>query len=316
MGLSLLSALQGAGSQAAQASGTAAAGSASDLATQGTNINTGVGAATATVAEGAAEMAGIAAQFMSTIAALGPSLVTPMGQVALLGAGVQSGLQAAATTAKTKGKLAGHSAQMAQAGTPVQVAAAPTGGGSTSVLSELGQLLGVVQPLMQLAQPLMQLAQQGITSAATQQAAGAVAKPVASSNIDDKDKLGLAASAMAAGVAAGGIGGGGVAATEPTLTQWNGEKVGNTGADLEASELLAGESMAVAGEPVAPMAPVAPMGAGMVSRNAELAHSSSHQVLVNAAHGNEVVGEVDDVAPAVVGGADWQSDSPDIALTL
>jgi hypothetical protein len=312
-GLSLLSLLQGLGSQAAQDSGTAAAGNGQSLAAQNTQINTGVGAASATIAAGSTQMALTAAQFASTMVALGPSLITPMGQMALLGAGVEAGTQAGAITAETKAQLAVHSAHMAQAGTPVSITAAPSGG-SGSVLSDLGQLLNVAQPLISVAQQGFT----GLTELATSHAANPANLPKPLGNIDDK----FTPAPTAAGLGEAGLPGGGgwsaEAEVDTPLTAYSGEKVGGA-ADAETAMPIEGETVAAAVDPMSsPMAPMAPMGAGLASiRGAgDMSGTSSHQVLVNAGHGNEVVGDIEGVAPPVVGGADWQSDSPDIALTL
>lgn len=321
-GLSLLSLMEGSGSQAASDSGTAASDNNDSLTTQSTQINSGVGAASTTVGVGASQMAETAGRFMATVAALGPALVTPIGQLALLGAGVSAGAHATAITAETKVQLAAHSAHMRQAGTPVSVTAAPSSAvssatsaasstasssssGSSSLTSDLSELMNVVQPLMTVAQT-------GISALTSQQRTAALAnvgKPL--SDVDAKF------SPTSAG-AGGGAGGGGVGEsdTNTPLSGYSGENLG-AAADAETATPL-DATVSAAAEPMSPMAPMTPMGTGLagIREAGDASGTSSHQVLVNAGHGNEVVGDIDTAAPAVVGGADWQSDSPDKALTL
>jgi hypothetical protein len=305
-GLSLLSLLQGAGSQGATTSGVAAAQNGVDLTNQSTQTSAGVTAASGSVAEGATELAAVAAQFIATMTALGPALVTPAGQAGLMIAAAEAGAQAAAITAKTKAELSGHAANMAQTGTPVPITPAPTGGSGSSPLQEITQLLGVVQPLLG---PAMQAVGGLLTPKPTD-----VAKPL--TDIDEKLQPGAAARVGAGalgGAALGGGGGyGGAAGVPRTLSAWSGSKIDSVGT-LDDVAADAVPDMTPAAESSMPMMP---MGAGLTAARGatDAQHATGmHDILVNAQHGNEVVGEIDGIAPPVVGGVDWQSDAPDDA---
>ncbi|WP_068062681.1 hypothetical protein [Nocardia xishanensis] len=120
-GLQLLQSMQSAGSRAATTAAVETAATSTAISGQATQMNAITAGAAGTVATGYLQMAAVATRFALTTAALGPTLVTPAGQGALLATAIEAGAEAMAITAHTKAQLAGQSAQMARAGTPVSV---------------------------------------------------------------------------------------------------------------------------------------------------------------------------------------------------
>ncbi|MGS2810852.1 hypothetical protein [Nocardia sp. MW-W600-9] len=138
-GLQLLQSMQSAGSQAATSAAMDTATTSTAIAGQATTMNGVTAGAAGTVATGYLQMAAVAARFAMTTAALGPTLVTPPGQAALLATAIEAGAEATTITAQTKAQLAVQSGQMTEAGTPVPV--------RKPVTPKLSGLSTVSQPL-------------------------------------------------------------------------------------------------------------------------------------------------------------------------
>lgn len=189
-GIQLLQSMQSAGAESATTSAVQTLGSSTALAGQSTKMTGVTAGAAGSVATGYFEMAAVATRFAITTAALGPTLVTPPGQAALLASALEASTQATVITARTKTQLVARSGEMTEAGQPVPVrkprlpkgvnlvsapktlattAATPTtpltatvdgaparaasatsGGANTSQL--LSQLVSLVQPLLSTAQ--------------------------------------------------------------------------------------------------------------------------------------------------------------------
>lgn len=120
-GIQLLQSMQSAGSRAATGAAVETLGTSTAIAGQATQMNAITAGAAGTVATGYLQMAALTARFAMTTAALGLALGTPAGQAALLASAIEATIEAMAITVHTKTQLGGQSAQMTQAGTPVQV---------------------------------------------------------------------------------------------------------------------------------------------------------------------------------------------------
>ncbi|MEU2090939.1 hypothetical protein [Nocardia beijingensis] len=118
-GIQMLQSMESSGATAATSAALDTVATSASISEQATRINLVTGGAAATVATGYAEMVAVATKFALTTAALGPTLVTPPGQAALLATAIEAGAEATAITARTKAQLLGQSAEMAEAGKPV-----------------------------------------------------------------------------------------------------------------------------------------------------------------------------------------------------
>jgi hypothetical protein len=327
-GISLLQTMQSAGTQAATSSAVATQGTSAAVGGQALDMHTTMGAASVTVATGYAQMAAVAAKFAITAAALGPTLVTPPGQAALLATALETGAEATAITAKTKAELAGHTAKMVSTGTRVKPtckpklsslkAATPSGGTSTtgtsttagsgagttsSTQSQLPQLLsalqGVVQPLQSAAQQIGQR-----LTPAPAATARSVAAPTALSTP-------LRGTTGYSGAATN------VASSTP-LSQWQQEGIATTA--TQSSEFTAlpfGGSVAEATQTEeATMIPPMVPAAGVMAGAGRSGTSSTPESLINAHHGDELVGDAPDDVAAPVIGALVTGSGPDTPFSL
>ncbi|MGF6882765.1 hypothetical protein ABIA39_001707 [Nocardia sp. GAS34] len=309
-GISLLQTMQSAGTLAATTSATSALGTSAEISDQALQMHTTMGVAAGTVAVGYAQMAAVAAKFALTAAALGPTLVTPPGQAALLATALETGAEATAITAKTKGQLACHSANMARCGTRVKPTSKPklgalraaepattaapassASGSQTQLPQLLSMLQGVVAPLQTAAQQVGQYLPASVP-------AGHAA---------------VSAALTAPLVGARGLGGPAtnIAASEP-LTQWQQEGVAATAESSEFTAIPLGGVAETSEEEMLP--PILP-GAGIAPGGGR-GGAATPESLVTGQHGDELVGEApDDVAAPVIGALATDS-NPDTPFSL
>ncbi|WP_433709529.1 hypothetical protein ACQP2U_23935 [Nocardia sp. CA-084685] len=310
--ISALSALQGAGTQAAVAKASQAQGNAGAVTQQAGQIHSLLLSAAAVVQTGNAELAAIATKLAAEIAV---AAATPGGQAFIAAATAEAATEAAAVVAQVRAGLSALTSQMTVAGRPVPITPPPNP--APAQLQNAAEQ--VPQMLEQVAQPVTQLLRQG-EKAIEQQVRlrpeyhGSVAEARA-------HETGTGAIGAVAPMAFASPGGGPVGVARVPLQQVVTETpVGPpTEAVVRASEmdaaagaeLSAEESVATRGG-----TPMMPMGAAIGARAAETS-VPAREYLVSAEHGDEVVGELGDVATPVVGGAaSRQADSPDKALTL
>lgn len=314
-GISLLQTMQSAGTRAATTSATAAQGTSAEISDQALQMHTTMGAAAGTVAVGYAQMAAVAAKFALTAAALGPTLITPPGQAALLATALETGAEATAITAKTKGQLAAHSANMARSGTRVKPTSkpklsalradkAPTTAATSSSTSSTGasdsqtQLPQLLSMLQGVVQPLQTAAQQIGQHLPASVPVGHPAVPAA-----------LTAPRLGTGALGGPATN--IAASEP-LAQWQQQSVATTAESSEFTAIpLGGVTDTSEEEMLPPMLPGAGIAPGG-GRDGTAAPAS----LVTGRHGDELVGEApDDVAAPVIGALATGS-NPDTPFVL
>ncbi|MEU0503764.1 hypothetical protein [Nocardia sp. NPDC005998] len=310
--ISALSALQGAGTQAALTKASQAQDNAGAITQQAGQIHSLLAAAAVAVQTGNAELAAIAAKLAVEIAA---AAATPGGQAFIAAATAEAATEAAAVVALVRAELGALTSQMTVAGRPVPITAAPN-----PAPAQLQNVAGQVpQMLEQAVQPVTQLLRQGEKAIDRQ----VRLRPEHHGYVAEATAHGTGTGAIGAvtpmAFAASGGGGVGVARMplQPVVTETPlgppaeavvraSEMDAAAGAELTAEESIA----ARAGTPMMPM------GAALGARAAETS-VAAREYLVSAEHGDEVVGELGDVATPVVGGAAARpADSPDKALTL
>ncbi len=339
--ISLLTSLEGMGAQSATASSTAAQGDGASVSTQAAGISSLVSAAATAVQVGNAELAAIAAHLAVEVAA---TAAIPGGAAYAAAAAAESATEAAAVVAQVKAELGVLTTQMSAVGQPVPITNAPdaaqaatsgatskaaavaskaatvTSNAADSSVSSAGQqglqeLESLLQPITQLAQLAPTVAQQG-EAAVAQQIHNAQNPHTSSSANSSAAPLG----AFSFGAFAPPGDGGGLsdasAVSEPlgTSVVETPAGVGTPVAAQAAEAVSAEEAMSArAGAPMMPMGGGA--GAGLASLTGE-AESTARSFLVNAQHGDEVVGELEDVAAPVIGAMTQSGESVDKALTL
>lgn len=85
------------------------------LAEQGAEISTVLGAATADVSRGAVELGAILESFVTIAVAQGPAIMTPVGQIALVAAAAEHLERAMVVVTRLRGELGAHTSAMAAA---------------------------------------------------------------------------------------------------------------------------------------------------------------------------------------------------------
>ncbi|MFX0580584.1 hypothetical protein [Nocardia nepalensis] len=319
----VMSLWQGLAAMQAANKGAQAAENGAELATQSAQEKaTLVGGATS-VATGGALLAAVIAKYMATVTAASPWLATGGGQAFIAAATVEAITEGVAVVTKTRIEMTAHSANMTAAGKKVKVTNAPKGVDS-------------MQQVMQMLTPLMTMAQTGaqtLTQAATQatQAQKLQADTIAKEQREREAKEKEAAEHGGAGGVGGGgggvgVGGIGAAPVATPLSPWTGPRAaglsGVTGFGASGSGSAAVEpAAAVRGSTGAPGSPgMMPYGgaAGTAgARGAGDAGGDMPSFLVNAEHGEEVVGPIEGVSLPVVGAAEQISEPPpDKELTL
>lgn len=302
-GLQLLQSMQGAGTQAAAASGLTAQGTSVAVATQATQMKTTLGSAAATVATGAAEIAAVATRLIATETVMAPLAATPGGQAALLAAAAEAAAEAAAITARTKVRLLAHSGAMTQTGSPVAVRGGSIGNAGSGAESVLKQLISGAEEVQQVVQPLVPAASQVAREVTAAQGSG----PTGFDSLVGMHGAAVVG-APAVTTAGGEIGG----TSEPaSMGAWQERDLTETAAAEPATTTAA----TMAEEPLPPMIPAA--GALTAIRAGAADTSGRPETLVNARNGEDLVGRHDDDVPQpVIGAIATDSGGPDKPFSL
>lgn len=306
--------------QAANKAGQAAENGA-ELATQSAQEKgTLVGGATS-VATGGALLAAVIAKYMATVTAASPWLATGGGQAFIAAATVEAITEGVAVVTKTRIEMTAHSANMTAAGKKVKVTNAPKG------VDSMQQVMQMLTPLMTMAQTGAQTLTQVATQSATQAQklqADTTAKQEQEREAKEREEAERTGGGGGAG-GGGGVGGIGAAPIATPLSPWTGPRAaglsGVAGFGASGSGSTAVEpAAAVRGATGAPGSPgMMPYGgAGAAgARGAGDAGGDMPSFLVNAEHGEEVVGPIEGVSLPVVGAAEQISEPPpDKELTL
>lgn len=305
---------QGAAAMEAGNKSTQAQRDGAAISSQSAQTAAGTATAATSVFTGQALMAAIIAKYMASIAAAGPFLTTGLGQAFLLSATIEALTEATAVTAKTRAELTMESANMTATGQKVPVTDAPTGVDPTQIIS---QLLQIVPTLM------------GAVSSGAQSIAQVheTLNPVKSiAEAERVDAVGGTGGGVGGGAPLiGGIGGlGGAGAPGQPLAPWSGTRAvgGAAAAAGTPGTSPAGTAASSSARSSGGTMPMGGLGGAGLARGGESSTADgARSHLINAEHGNEVVGEIDGVSLPVVGTAERVSesvsgDSPDKALTL
>ncbi|WP_330252272.1 hypothetical protein OG874_40330 [Nocardia sp. NBC_00565] len=306
--------------QAANKAGQAADNGA-ELATQSAQEKATLAGGATSVATGGAMLAAVIAKYTATVTAASPWLVTGAGQAFIAAATVEAITEGVAVVTKTRIEMTGHSANMTAAGKKVKVTNAPTG------VDSMQQVMQLLTPLLTMAQTgaqtLTQVATQNATLAQKLQADTIAKEQQERADKEEAERTGSGAAAGGGGGGGAGVGGIGAAPISTPLSPWTGPRTaglsGMPGFGASGTGSTAVEPAAVRGTTGAPGSPgMMPYGAaGAGARGAGDAGGDLPGFLVNADHGEEVVGPIEGVSLPVVGAAEQISEPPpDRELTL
>lgn len=347
-----MTAWQGAGALSAASKSTRAAADGTAVSGQGAQMSLGTTAAAGSVFTGNALMTGITSHYLTTLAAAAPFIVTPPGQVFVLAMSAQTLAEALGVVTKTRVELGAHSAKMAQSGQKVKITNVPHGVSKLSA-SKIAMPKGSVTPVARTTPALSGDATSGLSlattaSGGTESSSGAVQYisqalqmvqslsavggigARAATSLTGHTAEPIATSAPAGGAPAAAPGGGGAggpgapAAGVPEMS--SPLQAARTPSIMTEAVASASAESAVASSGTANpgMMPMTP-GAGAAGMARAASDSSTTDAvrgqLVNAAHGNDVVGDIAGVSLPVVGAADAvtttpDTEPPDKALTL
>ncbi|WP_216911459.1 hypothetical protein [Nocardia noduli] len=317
---------QGMGAAAAAEKAGQAQQDGAELAAQSTSEKGVVVGGAASVAVGAGSMSTVITKYVTSMAVAAPLLATPGGQLFMVAATTEAVSEALAVVTKTRAELTVHSANMTEAGQKVDITDAPKGVDSAQQVMQLLQMLA----------PMMTMAGQGAQSLTRLAAAdtGLLAPPKAKDAAAD-DGAGVdgegtdGAQGRTSGGGGGGGGIGGYVAGAPasaSLNPYSGTKTaampstgtGGFGTDPAAAPAAARTSGTVAGSSPGGMMPMGG-GAGLAAGARGTGDGGDVPgFLVNAQHGDEVVGDIDGASLPVVGATEQASAQapPDKDLTL
>lgn len=331
-GIQLLQTMESTGTRAATAAAVDTYATSAAISDQAVRMNLTTGGAAGSVATGYLQMAAVATRFAVTTAALTPTLATAPGQAALLATAIEAATEALAITAHTKAQLLTHSAHMTEAGKPVPTRlptrpklGAPsaaqrtltqsltktgpkagrlasteaTTNATNQVLNQLlSQLPHVVQPLLSVAQEVGKAAAPAPAKTDPNTPVPMPMRPV---------------STVAASLSHGstGIGGGTVGPATAPLGSWQAEHVVAAAPGTVASAAVPTGRAAFAGEVLPPLVPgVGSLGGIDRARSA----GGAPEALVDACHGDELVGGREDTAAPVIGVT--TTEDPDTPFSL
>jgi uncharacterized protein YukE len=300
---------QGASGTAATAKTATAMANGTELGTQSDSLRTSLATAATNVAQARVRLIEIVTEFQTTLAAIGPNIIFPWGWAAAIAAANKAIATTAEVMTELQTSLGAQAAEVTAAGTPVDVTAAPTAGAS---------------PLSSLASPLMSMATKG-AQAGIQAGTGAASAASQAAQQTSTDAAAPAAGGVAplaspgAGGAGGGAGGGGVGGSgaAPLRSISSSAMMQPETASTTAQSAVRPAAVGTAGSAGSGMmgggAPYAPM-AGQGANNASNSHSAA-SFLHTTDQGGEIVGDLGNAAPPVLGEAD-PNEPPDVELRI
>jgi hypothetical protein len=298
---------QGAGGTAAAAKTAEAITNGAEVGAQSDSLKGSLATAATDVAQARARLIEIIAEFQATLAAIGPNIIFPWGWAAAIAAANKAIASTAEVMTELQTSLGAQAAQVTEAGTPVEVTAAPQAAAAS--------------PMSSLASPLMQTAMKGAqagiqagtgaASAASQAAQQASPDPAAAAAGGIAPLAGRGVGGAGGGAGAGGIGGGGVAA--PRSIASSAMVQPETASTTAQSGLRAVTGAGGSGAGMMGGAPYAPM-AGQGAHNSSNSHTAA-SFLHTTDQGGEIVGDLGTAAPPVLGEAD-PNEPPDVELRI
>ncbi|MFZ2530695.1 MAG: hypothetical protein WAX14_24095 [Rhodococcus sp. (in: high G+C Gram-positive bacteria)] len=283
---------EGAPAEAAVDHGRQAQASAVELSERGDRIGELTRAATATVERGNIELSGIAQSFVAVATAAAPVALTPPGQALLVSSAVEHLQAALAVVARSRGELSVHTVAMNTLTAPIPVpppiapGALPDAGKVAAVASDAVKSLA--SDTASALGPMF--GGTGDEFAPTRASSAVPTVPSAG---------GVGPMSSPAGVGVAGVGGSGIGPGSGAIPA---AAVGG---------ILPGPAAPGATGAATPVAAAAGRGmyggipaAGAARGDDKPDHRSTPGFLVSAANSTEVVGELPQVVPSVIGGAD------------
>jgi hypothetical protein len=303
---------KGASGTAAAAKTTTAMANGNQLAMQSDALRGSLATAATNVSQARVRLIEIITEFQATLAAIGPNIIFPWGWAAAIAAANKAIASTAEVMTELQTSLGAQAAEVTAAGTPVDVTTAPAAGGS---------------PLASLASPLMSMATKGAqagiqagtgaASSASQAAsetatrtADAAVAPVGGAPVGVPPSGG-----GAGGGGASGVGGGGTLASRSIATSPMVQP--ETAAGPAQSAVRAASVGSIGGAGAGMMggggAPYGPM-ASQAANNSSHSHTAA-SFLHTTDQGGEIVGDLGNAAPPVLGEAD-PNEPPDVELRI
>jgi hypothetical protein len=303
---------QGASGTAAATKTTTAMANGTEVALQSDALRSSLETAATNVAQARVRLIEIITEFQATLAAIGPSIIFPWGWAAAIAAANKAIASTAEVMTELQSSLAAQAAEVTAAGAPVEVTPSPQTPAPTGGASPLG---GLASPLMSMATKGAQAGIQagtGAASSASQAANQAAGETAARTTGAAMAPVGGAVPPTGGGGGAGGGGAGGAAV--PRSVAMSSMVQPETGASSPQSATVRASGGAAgvggAGMMGAPMAPMAGHG-GNASSNSHSAASFLH----TTDQGGEIVGDLGNAAPPVLGEAD-PNEPPDVELRI
>jgi hypothetical protein len=312
---------QGDAASAATAKTSAALTDGTEVARQSTDLSDSLSTAVASVAAARARLIAIVNEFWAKIAAIGPNIIFPWGMAAAIEAASEAVTEAAEVITDTQGTLGAQAGHVTATGAPVAVTSAPKiASDSRSFASPAGATaapaLGApaIGPVMQMASSLGSPVMDGVSAVtgAVQAGISAAPGPQAATEVAGGTlSPGIASRAALSGAGGGGAGVGGIptATMQSRLAAAEAPAVSDTTAAVESNTAAtvptgAGGSSMLGG---APMSQAVKGGTDKGHNAASFLHTSDR--------GDEVVGNLGNVAPSVIGEV-AASNTPDIDLRI
>lgn len=306
--------------QAAAAStvkGVQAGADTAALSTQGSTMSLDTQGAAAIVGTGLALVQGIIAKTIGIIAASAPILVTPPGQAIALGVAADGLAEATAVVTATRAQLLAPTGHMVVNGQPVPVTGAPAAGPSpfsiaSTVLDSVGKPM--VTGVGQLG---------SMTGSAGNQLLKSHEAQLKSAYADRESEMaktlpaGVPGAMAAAGRGGGGGSGPGGGGPSPMSARTAPGLLGGPSPEGGPAPTNRNQSTVVPAGMGGPMAPMGAMGAGRGAGASDDQHEPA-DYLVTELNGSRIIGEIPDVAPAVLGETQTPvpTPSPDVRLRL
>jgi hypothetical protein len=299
---------QGSSGTAAATKTTSAMANGTQVASQSDALRSSLATATTNVAQARVRLIEIITEFQATLAAIGPNIIFPWGWAAAIAAANKAIASTAEVMTELQTTLGAQAAEVTATGTPVDVTAAPTAGGS---------------PFANLASPLMSMATKGAQAGIQAGTGAASSASKAANQAAGETAAGTTGAAMApvgggvpptgGGAGGGGAGGGGAGGTLAARSITHSPMVQPETTPTQSATVRASGGAAGVGGPGmmgAPMAPMAGHG-GNASSNSHTAASFLH----TTDQGGEIVGDLGNAAPPVLGEAD-PNEPPDVELRI
>lgn len=320
------------------ASGTSAAAKTGETLANGAQVafqSAGLGAnlstSVADVQQAQIRLLQIIDEYNAKIAAIGPNIIFPWGQAQAVEAATQAITMTTEVITELQTTLAAQGGEAAAIGAPTALAQAPTA--ASSMISPMIQMAtGLASPLMQVATEGLSTGMQTITGAVqsgvetatglASSLSGAAGKgaDTAASTASGTGGAGMAPLSKAGGGGGGGVhgggGGGGSSSVAPSrmMTPMSMPTTESTNAVQGAVKPA---SVSGAGMGGGGMGGAGMMGAGHGAGKAGVDGSGHNAAafLHTSDQGDEIVGDLGNVAPPVIGEID-PNDSPDIELRI